>query len=415
MPEVFLGNIRGPQGIQGPAGNDGATFIPSVDENGDLSWTNNKGLENPAKINIVGPQGSGVNHWTLKFESEKEVYGDVSNGGFLSWSGVLASSFDFSKLRVGDFISASVTRRHRSTSEIEGPGIVFGTITGWSFTGDVGSVGMTTMGMLYGGNGTTFMPSVDNLGYLNWTNNGGLVNPDSVKVKGERGERGYYFSPFVDSNGNLTWSNNGGLDNPASRNLMGPQGIQGVQGPAGSDGKNGVTFTPAVDASGNLSWTNDGGLTNPPSVNIKGPKGDQGPAGEGGGGGSGDGIPKTGDRGFLGGYNTCQLITDFEGPIEVTIDENSPDDMVIEAFMNGVTLNFVASCNVSYVKNILVYGEPSLVTVNFGELVFVDTFFQSFENDLGLSFINQIVVASYVVDEGDGPYPMAIVSNKPLM
>lgn len=36
---------------------DGATFTPSVSENGDLSWTNNKGLENPTTVNIKGEKG----------------------------------------------------------------------------------------------------------------------------------------------------------------------------------------------------------------------------------------------------------------------------------------------------------------------------------------------------------------------
>lgn len=134
-----------------------------------------------------------------------------------------------------------------------------------------------------------------------------------------------------------------------------------------------------------------------------------------GGGGSGDGIPKTGDRGLLGGYNNCPVITDFEGPVEVTIDENSPDDMTIEAFANGVTLNIVSNTQVAYVKNVLIYGDPSLVTVNFGDNVFVDTFFSNFVNDLGLSTINQVVVTNYVMDEGDGPYPMTFVSNKVIM
>ena len=89
-------------------------------------------------------------------------------------------------------------------------------------------------------------------------------------------------------------------------------------------GPKGVTFTPAVDASGNLSWTNDGGLTNPPSVNIKGPKGDQGPAGEGSGGGSGDGIPRTGNRGVLAGYEEFVVNPEtMEGTVTITPD--SPD------------------------------------------------------------------------------------------
>lgn len=35
----------------------GATFVPSVDENGNISWTNDKGYTNPQTQNITGPQG----------------------------------------------------------------------------------------------------------------------------------------------------------------------------------------------------------------------------------------------------------------------------------------------------------------------------------------------------------------------
>ena len=54
---------QGPQGEQGPKGEDGedgengAIFTPSVDSAGNLSWTNNKGLPNPATVNIKGPKG----------------------------------------------------------------------------------------------------------------------------------------------------------------------------------------------------------------------------------------------------------------------------------------------------------------------------------------------------------------------
>lgn len=36
---------------------DGATFLPSVSASGDLSWTNNKGLDDPATVNIKGAKG----------------------------------------------------------------------------------------------------------------------------------------------------------------------------------------------------------------------------------------------------------------------------------------------------------------------------------------------------------------------
>lgn len=45
----------------GGGGEDGATFIPSVSEQGIISWTNNGGLPNPTPRNIMGPTGdSGV-------------------------------------------------------------------------------------------------------------------------------------------------------------------------------------------------------------------------------------------------------------------------------------------------------------------------------------------------------------------
>ena len=48
---------KGDTGATGPAGSNGATFTPSVDASGNLSWTNNGGLANPATVNIKGPIG----------------------------------------------------------------------------------------------------------------------------------------------------------------------------------------------------------------------------------------------------------------------------------------------------------------------------------------------------------------------
>lgn len=43
--------------VDGKDGKDGATFIPSVSEDGILSWSNNQDLPNPEEVNIKGPQG----------------------------------------------------------------------------------------------------------------------------------------------------------------------------------------------------------------------------------------------------------------------------------------------------------------------------------------------------------------------
>lgn len=81
MPDIESGSIKGPKGDQGekgdqgpagekgeqgqegpegPIGPDGApgvTFIPHVDAQGNLSWTNDGDLPNPSMVNIMGPQG----------------------------------------------------------------------------------------------------------------------------------------------------------------------------------------------------------------------------------------------------------------------------------------------------------------------------------------------------------------------
>lgn len=43
--------------ISGPTGASGTTFTPSVSAEGVISWTNDKGLQNPESVNIKGPQG----------------------------------------------------------------------------------------------------------------------------------------------------------------------------------------------------------------------------------------------------------------------------------------------------------------------------------------------------------------------
>lgn len=60
---TVIANLRGPQGLKGdsgsigPQGSSGATFTPAVSTEGEISWTNNKGLTNPAPVNIRGPKG----------------------------------------------------------------------------------------------------------------------------------------------------------------------------------------------------------------------------------------------------------------------------------------------------------------------------------------------------------------------
>lgn len=65
----------------GGTGEDGATFTPSVDTAGNLSWTNDKGLDNPATVNIKGPKGDTGAQGTQGIQGEKGDKGDTGATG----------------------------------------------------------------------------------------------------------------------------------------------------------------------------------------------------------------------------------------------------------------------------------------------------------------------------------------------
>lgn len=50
---------------------------------------------------------------------------------------------------------------------------------------------------------------------------------------------GATFYPAVDADGNLSWSNNKNLTNPETVNIRGPKGETGEQGPQGEKGETG--------------------------------------------------------------------------------------------------------------------------------------------------------------------------------
>ena len=62
-------------------GKDGATFTPTVSTGGEISWTNDKGLDNPDERNIRGPKGEKGDPFTIYkvYNSKAEMDADYSN------------------------------------------------------------------------------------------------------------------------------------------------------------------------------------------------------------------------------------------------------------------------------------------------------------------------------------------------
>lgn len=71
----------GPKGEQGDTGARGITFTPVVDSKGNISWSNDGGLENPQTVNITGPQGDMGAKGDTGPQGEKGEVGDAGPKG----------------------------------------------------------------------------------------------------------------------------------------------------------------------------------------------------------------------------------------------------------------------------------------------------------------------------------------------
>ena len=203
-PKGDMGDT-GPQGLKGDQGESGATYTPSVDEDGLLSWANDKGLENPEPVNIRGPQGP------------KGDTGDMGPQGPTGPQGETGAKGD-----TGD-------------TGPQGP------------KGDTGDTGPQGPEGPQGPAGPQGEPG----------------------LKGDQGESGATYTPSVDEDGLLTWENDKGLENPAPVSIRGPQGPKGdtgdtgPQGPKGDTGPQGPagTATVATVTLPVASWAGEGPYT----------------------------------------------------------------------------------------------------------------------------------------------------------
>lgn len=203
-------------------GEKGTTFIPSVNANGDLTWTNDGGLVNPAIVNIRGEKG------------DKGPKGDIGPTG----KGL-------------DILGIYATENELKTSVIspeQGDMYNVGTFAPYTIYMYDSVLGWVSQGQLQGESGVTFTPYIDSDGNLTWTNDGGLTNPSSVNIRGEKGDKGDTGDP-------------------------GLQGIPGERGEPGEKGEKGDAFTYADFTPEQLSG-------------LKGDKGDKGDTGDTGAAGA---------------------------------------------------------------------------------------------------------------------------------
>ena len=205
-------------------GENGATFTPSVSKDGIISWTNDKGLDNPTSVDITGPQGpqgvgiqsveqtgtattdNGTNTLKITLTDGTEAYFRVQNGsrGAKGETGATPSitvraSVDNSYGTPSVSVSKSGSAEYPSFSlafkNLKGNGIksVTQTSTG-AYDGSQNTIRVTldsgatsNFYVRNGHRGYVFTPSISEDGVLTWTNDGGLTNPEALKIKGDMG------------------------------------------------------------------------------------------------------------------------------------------------------------------------------------------------------------------------------------
>lgn len=89
--EEFIENVK--KSVE--KGNfNGATFIPNVDDDGNISWNNDKGLDNPKSTNIKGPKGDTYEMQQSDFAKIVSDITDDANSAFNKNVGEKTESFD---------------------------------------------------------------------------------------------------------------------------------------------------------------------------------------------------------------------------------------------------------------------------------------------------------------------------------
>ena len=132
-----------------------------------------------------------------------------------------------------------------------------------------------------GVDGVTFTPSVNEEGFISWTNNGGLPNPPSISIKGPAGAAG--------ATGERGPAGPAGPIGPQGpRGLTGEQGpkgdtgatgAQGIQGPQGPKGDTALTVAVGNVTSGETASVVNAGTATDIVLDFVIPKGDKGDTG----------------------------------------------------------------------------------------------------------------------------------------
>lgn len=253
----------------------GVTFTPSVSDAGEISWTNNGNLPNPATKSVKGQKGdTGVSFAGIEYTPSTASGGNntfkvkYSNGTTGTESYNIKNGVDITSV---EEITSDIDGGTNSITFVKSDGTKVGPVT--VKNGSKGSTG-TIKSVTATVDANVGIPQVTakakgdpsnadiTFEFKNLKGNPGTISTVTAAVD----------NTSVDTGDPECVVELGGTPENRSFNLV----FSHLVGTQGVKGDTGYYFTPAVDALGNLSWNNNGELNNPATVNIKGPKGDGG-------------------------------------------------------------------------------------------------------------------------------------------
>lgn len=292
-------------------------YIPSVDADGVITWTNKAGLANPAPVNVKGPQGEKGEQGIKGDTGARGEQGPQGLQGLRGEKGEKGDAFKYT-----DFTAAQLAalKGPKGDTGLQGPQGEQGP------KGDTGSQGPQGERGLRGPQGATGAT-----GPQGERGPQGATGPQGPK--GDKGEQGtgvtikgrydslsaliaahpkgnegdaYMVGVNLYAWSGTEWIDCGNIQGPKGdkgdtgpQGLRGEQGLQGLQGPQGIQGAAGTAATIKVGtvttgAAGTAATVTNSGTASAAVLNFTIPQGAKGEKGEHGSGATGNYLPLTG-------------------------------------------------------------------------------------------------------------------------
>ena len=259
----------------------GVTFTPSVSDAGEISWTNDGGLTNPATKSIKGQKGdTGISFAGIEYTPSTVSGGNntfkvkYSNGTTGTESYNIRNGIDITNV---EEVPSNADGGTNSITFVKSDGTKVGPVT--VKNGSKGSTG-TIKSVTATVDANVGTPQV--ITKLEGDKSNADITFEFKNLKGSKGDGGTIqitdvtidngSSETADPSAEVISSTTDPQHAKYSLSFHNLVGKRGVQGPRG------YYFLPSVAANGDLSWSNNSGgeLANPTTINIRGPQGEIG-------------------------------------------------------------------------------------------------------------------------------------------